>query len=129
MVFGLLTLSIFPLVSVAVALQMMRRAGNYAITRPGREMLYTQVSREDRFKAKPVIDIVVYRAGDMTTGWLFTGLTQGLNLGLSSMAAIGAVIATIWATIAYRLGNGFDKRPTESRSSSIIQKVDEVDNL
>ena len=65
----------------------------------------------------------------MTTGWLFTGLTQGLNLGLSSMAAIGAVIATVWATIAHRLGNGFDKRPTESRSSSIIHKVDEVDNL
>ncbi len=129
MIFGLLTLSIFPLVSVAVALQGMRRTGNYAVTRPGREMLYTKVSREDRFKAKPVIDIVVYRGGDMLTGWLFTGLTQGLSFGLSAMAAIGALIATVWAGVAYRLGNRFDKLPTTSQANLIDKRIDEISRL
>ena len=47
-------------------------------------MLYTVVDRESRFKAKSVIDIVVYRGGDMVTAWAFTGLTQGLGLGIRS---------------------------------------------
>ena len=53
---------------------------------PAREMLFTAVDRETRFKAKPVIDIVVYRGGDMLNAWAFTALTQGLGLGIAATA-------------------------------------------
>jgi len=106
---GLLVLAISPLLGVVVVLQVIRRAGNYAVTRPAREMLFTLVNQETRFKAKPVIDIVAYRGGDMLTAWLFTGLTQGLGLGLAAVAAVGAGIASLWALVGIFLGKWFDR--------------------
>ena len=106
---GLLVLAISPLLGVVMVLQIIRRAGNYAVTRPAREMLFTLVNQETRFKAKPVIDIVAYRGGDMLTAWLFTGLTQGLGLGLASVAAVGAGIASLWALVGIYLGKWFDR--------------------
>jgi AAA family ATP:ADP antiporter len=106
---GMLVVAAVPSVAVVVGLQIIRRAGNYAITRPGREMLFTSVSRESRFKAKPVIDIVVYRGGDMLNAWAFTGLTQGLGLGLAAVAGVGALIAAVWAVVGVYLGRSFER--------------------
>lgn len=124
---GLLALAISPLLGVVIALQILRRAGNYAVTRPAREMLFTRVDRETRFKAKPVIDIVAYRGGDMLMAWLFTGLTQGLGLGLAAVAAVGAGIAALWSLTGIYLGRWFERddaestvdATTDSRESSI----------
>jgi AAA family ATP:ADP antiporter len=104
---GMLVIAATPTVAMVVGLQIIRRAGNYAITRPGREMLFTAVDRETRFKAKPVIDIVVYRGGDMLNAWAFTGLTQGLGLGLAAVAGVGALIAALWAVVGIYLGRAF----------------------
>ena len=109
---GLLVLAISPLLGVVMILQIIRRAGNYAVTRPAREMLFTLVNQETRFKAKPVIDIVAYRGGDMLTAWLFTGLTQGLGLGLAAVAAVGAGIASLWAIVGIYLGKWFERDET-----------------
>ncbi|MDA7789017.1 MFS transporter [Gammaproteobacteria bacterium] len=109
---GLLVLAISPLLGVVMVLQVIRRAGNYAVTRPAREMLFTLVNQETRFKAKPVIDIVAYRGGDMLTAWLFTGLTQGLGLGLAAVAAVGAGIASLWALVGIYLGKWFERDET-----------------
>mgnify|MGYP001817299245 CR=1 FL=1 len=106
---GLLILAAAPMVSVVVALQIIRRAGNYAISRPAREMLFTAVDREVRFKAKPVIDIVIYRGGDMLNAWAFTLLTQGLGLGLAAVALVGAGIAACWAATGIYLGRRFNR--------------------
>ena len=84
-------------------------AGNYAVTRPAREMLFTRVDRETRFKAKPVIDIVAYRGGDTVMAWLFTGLTQGLGVGLAGVAIVGAIIAALWAMVGIYLGRWFER--------------------
>ena len=111
---GLLALAISPLLGVVIALQIVRRAGNYAVTRPAREMLFTRVDRETRFKAKPVIDIVAYRGGDMLMAWLFTGLTQGLGLGLAAVAAVGAGIAALWSLLGIYLGRWFERDDAES---------------
>ncbi|MDG2411649.1 MAG: MFS transporter, partial [Halioglobus sp.] len=105
---GMLMLAAEPLVYVVVGVQVARRAGNYAISRPAREMLFTAVDRETRFKAKQVIDIVIYRGGDMLNAWLFTALTQGLGLGLAAVAGIGAVIAGLWALTGIFLGRRFN---------------------
>jgi len=108
MVLGMLTLAATPVVAVAVAVQVVRRIGNYAISRPAREILFTAVSRESRFKAKPVIDIVIYRGGDMLNAWAFTALTQGLGLGLGAVAVVGAGVAVLWAGTGVYLGRHFN---------------------
>jgi AAA family ATP:ADP antiporter len=105
---GLLVLAAAPMVSVVIAVQIIWRAGNYAISRPAREILFTAVDREVRFKAKPVIDIVIYRGGDMLNAWAFTGLTQGLGLGLAAVASVGAGIAVLWAITGIYLGRQFN---------------------
>ena len=111
---GLVILAFAPVLTIALALQVARRVGNYAITRPGREMLFTAVDRETRFKAKPVIDIVVYRGGDAVSSIAFAGLTDGVGLGLGAMAAVGAGIASAWAAVGAYLGRRFQRLDTEA---------------
>jgi len=105
---GLLILAFAPILTVLLALQVFRRGGNYGLTRPAREMLYTRVTREERFKAKPVIDIVVYRGGDAISGTLFAFLTDGIGLGLAAVAVVGAAISAAWGAVGVWLGKRFD---------------------
>ena len=113
MVGGWLIVAASPLLAVLIGLQVSRRAGNYAITRPGREMLFTIVDEETRFKAKPVIDIVLYRGGDMVTAWLYGALTATLGLGLAGVATFAAGIAAVWAGAALYLGRAYNARSEE----------------
>ena len=111
---GMLLVAAAPFLLVVISLQVIRRAGNYALTRPCREMLFTILDRERRFKAKSVIDVVVYRGGDMATAWLFTGLTQGLGWDLGPVAAVGACLAVIWVLVARYLGKYYERQHPES---------------
>ena len=106
---GLLILAFAPVLTVLLALQVFRRGGNYGLTRPAREMLYTKVTQEERFKAKPVVDIVVYRGGDAISGTLFAFLTDGVGLGIAAVAIVGSAIAAAWAGAGVWLGRQFDK--------------------
>jgi AAA family ATP:ADP antiporter len=105
---AMLLVFVNPVLAVMVAGWVVLKAGNYSITRPGREMLYTNVSREDRFKTKQVIDIVVYRGGDVLSGWAFAFLTTTVGLGMAPVAVIGAVVALIWAFVGLGLGRRYD---------------------
>jgi AAA family ATP:ADP antiporter len=115
-VVGLMVVAAAPMLWVVVVLQCVRRAGNYSITRPGREMLFTVVDRETRFKAKSVIDNVVYRGGDVVAAWAFTLLTTTLGLGLGAVAAVGAVIAAVWALVARYLGRHYMETRVEAEA-------------
>ena len=100
-----LLLSLNPAVVFILGLQLVRKSGNYAITRPAREILYTGVSREARFKTKPIIDVAVYRGGDVFWIWSIALLGDGyLNLGLSGKLWIGALIAALWGGLGIYLG-------------------------
>ena len=117
MIPGLVALGIIALVASPVLLvlgifQIGRRVGNYAITRPSREMLFTVLNRETRFKAKPVIDVVVYRGGDVLTAWLFTLLADKLGFGLVGMAVVIGCVAIYWVYVAILLGREYEKRTT-----------------
>jgi len=103
LVLGFAGLAAAPVLGMLVAVQVLRRAGNYAVTRPAREMLFTVVGREARYKAKSVIDTVVYRGGDALSGWAFAGLTAA-GLGLSAIAWIGVPLAAIWLLVGVWLG-------------------------
>lgn len=119
---GLFILATAPSIVVLLALQVTRRVGNYAVTRPARELLFTEVTTEERFKAKPVIDVVVYRGGDAISGSLFALLTEGLGLGLAAVAIVGAGIAAAWTGVAVYLGRLFDAAtsPQEPQNSLAV---------
>ncbi|MEE8511251.1 MAG: hypothetical protein V3S36_01335, partial [Acidiferrobacterales bacterium] len=99
--FGILGL--FPLLAVLVAFQVIRRAGNFAIARPAREMLFTVLAREVKYKSKNFIDTVVYRGGDAVSAWAYAGLA-GLGMGLSGVAWVALPIAIIWLLTGVALG-------------------------
>ena len=112
-IIGMIILTLSPILWVVTGLQIIRRAGEYAITKPAREMLWTIVDRESRFKAKSVLDVVVYRAGDNVFAWLYTILSQVLGLGLGKIFAIGVGVAMIWTALGLRLGRIFDAEVTD----------------
>ncbi|MGC3981486.1 MAG: MFS transporter [Steroidobacteraceae bacterium] len=118
MVGGLLAVSVIASVWIVVFAQVALKAGNYAITRPSREMLFTLVDRETRFKTKPVIDTLVYRLGDSLNAWSFTALSEGLGLGMSPLAIIGAVIAAVWALMGVVLGRAYKDKNTAQTAAA-----------
>ncbi len=106
---GFAALGTLPLLGVLVAVQVAYRAGRYGITRPAREILFTVVGREQKYKSKAFIDAAVYRGGDLTSGWIFAGL-QALGMSLGAIALAAAPVAGLWALLGYRLGLRQDER-------------------
>ena len=99
--FGVLWL--FPTVTAIVVFQVIRRAGNFAIARPTREILFTVVPREDRYKAKGFIDTVVYRFGDQLGAWS-TGFFEGHGIGNAQVALIAIPLSVLWLLDSLWLG-------------------------
>jgi len=110
---GFLLLGMAPLLGVLVMVQVVRRAGNYAIMKPSREMLFVVLDEEEKYKAKNIIDTAVYRSGDVISAWAYTGL-QALGFGLSGIAFLAVPLAAAWAALCYRLGKMQEARaPSE----------------
>lgn len=106
---GFVLLALSPVFAVFAVVMVIRRAGEYALVRPGREMLYTVVSAEQKYKAKNFIDTVVYRGGDALSGWLKRGLDLlGEHPALAMY--IGAGLALLWAWVGLRLGQAQRQR-------------------
>jgi len=103
---GFLLLGLMPVFGVLMVVQIARRAGNYAITRPAREMLFTVLPREDKYKTKNVLDTLVYRGGDAASAWLFS-LLAALGFGVSGTMLFGAAAATVWAALGIWLGRRY----------------------
>ena len=125
MVGGWLVVAFSPVLTVLVGLQVARRAGNYAVTRPGREMLFTAVDADTRFKAKPVIDIVVYRGGDVVTAWAYTAMTATLGIGLAGVALFSALICAAWAAAGVFLGRKYDRAAQADHAGRSPEKAAE----
>jgi AAA family ATP:ADP antiporter len=101
--FGFGTLALMPAISTLVIFQVLRRSSDYSIARPTREVLYTVVPREDRYKAKNFIDTVVYRAGDQIGAWTYA-LVAMVGFGHSVLAGIAMMLAALWLINAWWLG-------------------------
>jgi len=102
--FGLLALAAtFPVLAFVMIL---RRVGEYALIRPGREMLFTRVDTETKYKAKNAIDTVVYRGGDALAGWVYTAVSTLASIQIAALA--GAALAGLWALLGYRIGRHHD---------------------
>ena len=108
---GFVWLALAPTFAVFVVVMVVRRAGEYAFVRPGREMLYTVVPAEQKYKAKNFIDTVVYRGGDAVSGWVKRGLDLVADHPALAML-IGACIALAWAVAGGTLGRWHRMRET-----------------
>lgn len=102
-VVGFLAMGWMPLLSLLVVFQTLRRASNFAVSRPAREVLFTVLRREDKYKAKSFIDTFVYRVGDQIGAWSYPLLTW-LGLGLAGISFVAAPIAALWCGLSLWLG-------------------------
>jgi ATP:ADP antiporter, AAA family len=102
-VLGFAALALAPTIGVMVALQVARRVGNFALARPTRELLFTVIPREDKYKAKTFIDTVVYRAGDQIGSWSYALLTA-LGLGLVGVSWMAVPLSLAWVANSLWLG-------------------------
>ena len=100
---GFLALGAAPVFAVFVVFQVLRRAGNFALAVPAREVLYTVLPRRDKYKAKNFNDTFVYRAGDQIGAWSFAGFGM-LGLGTAAMAFSMVPVAGVWLGVALWLG-------------------------
>ncbi|MBL8538845.1 MAG: MFS transporter [Betaproteobacteria bacterium] len=100
---GFFVLGTWPFLAVLIVFGVMRRAGEFALSKPTRETLFNILSREEKYKSKNFIDTVVYRAGDTLSGWVSTGLrAAGMSIAGVSYAAV--LIAAAWVCVALYLG-------------------------
>ncbi len=117
-ILGFAALAWTPTIAVIVAFQVLRRAGNFAIARPIREVLFTVVPREDRYKAKSFIDTVVYRLGDQAGAWSFTGI-GALGLGAAGVSGVAVPLSILWFVNSLWLGRAQDRRRETAEPQSM----------
>jgi AAA family ATP:ADP antiporter len=92
--------------SIIVVFEVLRRAFNYALNRPCREVLFTAVNQEQRYKAKNFIDTVIYRGGDAVSGWAYAGL-QALGLSIAAISFVAIPLCGLWLVLGYFLGGRY----------------------
>jgi AAA family ATP:ADP antiporter len=119
---GFFFIGLAPTLAALIVFQVIRRAGEYAIARPAREILFTVLNREEKYKSKNFIDTVVFRGGDAASGWLFEGL-RVLGLGFAGIAFVGVPIALLWAGTGWMLGRSQDEMRARNAA---IRRPDEI---
>jgi ATP:ADP antiporter, AAA family len=92
-----------------IAVQVAQRWMNFAIANPARQVFFTVVGREEKYKAKNLIDVVIYRGSDALYGWAFGGL-QALGLKLGGIALAALPVAAVWLVLSVVLGRMQERR-------------------
>ena len=105
--FGLI--AVMPMLPILIAVEVFRRAGDYAIMKPARELLFSVVSREEKYKSKNFIDTAILRTGDTISSWLYNGV-KILGAGGTAIPAISMAIGCAWCVVAFWLGNQYKQR-------------------
>jgi ATP:ADP antiporter, AAA family len=101
--FGFAAMGLAPVLTVLAVFQVVRRASTFAFMRPAREVLFTVLRREDKYKAKSFIDTFGYRCGDQFGAWSYGGM-QALGLGLSTISYIAVPVVACWCALGIWLG-------------------------
>ena len=106
---GFITLWLSPMLWLVIAFQAVQRTANFSLSNPAREVLFTVLDRAEKYKAKNVIDLVVFRGSDALSGWLFSALRgAGLELGAISLATVPVTAG--WLALALWLGRQQEQR-------------------
>jgi ATP:ADP antiporter, AAA family len=106
---GFTVLALVTSLAVIMVFQVVQRWMNFAIANPARQVFFTVVDREEKYKAKNVIDVVVYRGSDALYGWVFDSL-QGLGLKLGAIAVCALPIVAGWLVLSMALGKSQERR-------------------
>lgn len=109
MIGGYALFALMPGFMLLVVVYAVRRVADYALTRPCRDALYTVVSREEKYKAKSLIDTFVYRGGDALSGSLYKGLTGSFGAGPAAIGWLGAAVSAAWTVLALALGRAQER--------------------
>jgi AAA family ATP:ADP antiporter len=102
-ILGFTALGAFPVFATVAVFTVLRRGGNFALTNPAMEVLFTVVKREDKYKAKNVIETFVYRGGDQIGAWAYKGLAA-LGLGLVGISYVAVPLSMVWLGLGLWLG-------------------------
>ena len=116
MILAFLAIAFSPVLLVLGGLQILRRVAEYAIAKPAREMLFTVVDQDSRYKAKNVIDTVVYRFGDFSSAWVSAAI---LPYGVAGLAIFGVIISSVWFPIAWLLGRRYESQSNPGRKQEV----------
>jgi AAA family ATP:ADP antiporter len=100
---GFGALGAMPGITALAVFTVLRRASNFAITNPAMEVLFTVVKREDKYKAKNIIETFVYRGGDQLGAWTYAGLVA-LGLGLTAISYVAIPLSAVWLALGFWLG-------------------------
>jgi ATP:ADP antiporter, AAA family len=109
MTLGYAVFALVPTFAVLVGVFAVRRVGEYGITRPCRDSLYTVCTREEKYKAKSLIDTFIYRGGDATSASAYQLITGTLGLGPAGVGWVGAGISAAWVMLALALGKSHER--------------------
>ncbi|MBO9514471.1 MAG: MFS transporter [Variovorax sp.] len=111
-VVGFLAIAWSPGLAVVLVFQVLQRWMNFAIANPARQVFFTVMDREDKYKAKNLIDVVVYRGSDALYGWVYDALhAAGLKLGAIALVALPVVLA--WLVLSGALGRTQERRASK----------------
>jgi AAA family ATP:ADP antiporter len=98
-----------PTLTVVLIAQVVQRWLHFGFANPARQVFYTVLGREEKYKAKNLIDVVIYRGSDALYGWLFDSL-QALGLKLGLIALVSAPVAVLWFILSGALGRAQEHR-------------------
>jgi AAA family ATP:ADP antiporter len=110
---GFAVLAVAPVLTVVIAFQALQRTANFALSNPAREVLFTVVARDEKYKAKNVIDVVAVRGADAVGGWLITGL-RALSMEARGIAATAIALAAAGLILSVALGRAQERRAAYS---------------
>ena len=109
---GFAALALAPTLAVVIVVQVLQRWMNFAIANPARQVFFTVVAREEKYKAKNLIDVVIYRGSDALYGWVYDSLQAvGLKLGAIALCALPVVAG--WLVLSVALGRTQERRAAE----------------
>jgi len=117
---GFLVLAVAPMLVVVVVFQAIKRAAEFAISNPAREILFTVVTREQKYKSKSFLDTAVLRGADMASGWGYHGM-RGLGLDLSAIAAVTVPLAALWMGVTLAIGRRQEGLAKESTGATVAR--------
>lgn len=116
---GFAALALAPTLIVVVVVQVAQRWMNFAIANPARQVFFTVVAREEKYKAKNLIDVVVYRGSDALYGWVFDSL-QALGLKLGAIALCALPVMVGWLVLSTALGRTQERRAAELGATALL---------
>lgn len=123
MLLGLVTVGFVPTAALFAVVQVLHRAGEFALSKPSREVLFTTVDAENRYKAKNFIDTAVYRTNDAASIWLTTAVR---SLGGNAVWIVALPVTAAWLLLSWTVGSRYDRRP--SAPADALASDPETDN-